>query len=76
MCEQLLPIHELEQLKWAVAALAEFDRSPGSYAGENAKNIKRGIQGRLDWVIRVLTAANEGMTYKGDEVPPEEKGDK
>ena len=60
MSEPLLPIVELENLKWAVAALAELDDRPGSYAQENRANAVRGIQLRLDWVLRNLKAAGEG----------------
>jgi len=60
MCEALTPIDELRNLKWSVIALANADRSPGSYGKENADNAARGIQCRLDWIIEQLTAAGEG----------------
>jgi hypothetical protein len=63
MCKQLLPIDELENIKWAVwavAQLAALDDRPGNYAQENRANAVRGIQLRLDWIIRNLKAAGEG----------------
>jgi len=60
MCVTLVPIQELENLKWAVVALAQLENTPGSYATENKANAARGIRERIDWIIRTLKAAGEG----------------
>ena len=65
MCEALSPIDELERLKWSVAALAELDSRPGSYAKENKANAALGIERRIDWVINTLKAAGEGKKNMG-----------
>lgn len=64
MCEPLMPVDELKNLKWAVSSLAEIN-SLGSYEHENAKNAARGIAARIDWVIRQLSAAGEGKKNMG-----------
>ena len=65
MCEPLLPIEELEALKFSVHALVHIDYHPGSYSAANGENACRGIVARLDWVIRTLGAANEGKKNMG-----------
>lgn len=59
MC-QLLPIEELENLKFAVASLAEMATEKGSYNRENARNAADGIRHRLNWVINQLKATGQG----------------
>ena len=53
--EQLDWMHELAQIKWAIASLAQVF-PPGSYDKENAQNAARGIQARLDWCIEQAKA--------------------
>jgi hypothetical protein len=60
MCEPLLPLHELKNLDFSIASLAELAGNPGSYERENAKNVARGIRERLAWVVANLEKANEG----------------
>jgi hypothetical protein len=65
MCEPLVPIDELRNLKWSIASLAELDNTPGSFALENKRNAARGIETRIDWIIRTLEAAGEGQKNCG-----------
>jgi hypothetical protein len=65
MCEVLVPLDELKALRWSIAALARGNRTPGSYDAENALNAARGIETRLDWVIRTLEKAGEGQRNMG-----------
>ena len=64
MCEPLLPIDELKSLKFAINALVD-GYPKGSYERENAMNAARGINSRLDWVIRQLSYAKEGRKNLG-----------
>ena len=65
MCEPLLPIEELENLKFSIAALAHDVSPKGSYQAENRKNAASGIENRIDWCIRMLKAAGEGKKNMG-----------
>ena len=58
MC-QLLPIDELENLKFAIVALASNHPS-GSFEKEMAENACKGIKARIDWILRQLKSAGEG----------------
>lgn len=52
-------LKELFELKFAVASLATLAGTPGSFERENAKNIVRGIERRIDYLhdsLRRLTA--------------------
>ena len=60
MC-QLLPIAELENLKWAISSLRMFGEK-GSNEKEVMNNAVRGICCRIDWVIENLKKSNEGKT--------------
>lgn len=65
MCEPLLPIEELEKLKWAVSSLAALGAEPGTHEKENRHNAADGIRSRLDWCIRQLNGAGEGRRNMG-----------
>jgi hypothetical protein len=65
MCEALLPIDELKNIKWSVIALVQSFAKPGTYESETAINAARGIQRRLDWVIANLQQAGEGKQNLG-----------
>lgn len=53
MC-QLTVKTELEQLRFAVSALASSCGEKGSHERENAANAARGIRARLDWCIQTI----------------------
>ncbi len=75
MCEPLLPIDELKNLRFAISALVENVGSPGSYERENAQNSGKGIKARLNWCIANLERAGEGKKNFGiDMYPVAEKG--
>ncbi len=64
MCEPLLPIDELKNLKWAISSLHDLHEK-GSTEREIFINAAHGIESRLDWVIRQLKAAKEGEKNMG-----------
>ena len=64
MSDPLLPIEELQSLKFGISALADlFER--GSYKRELALNAARGLEARIEWVIAQLEAAGEGKKNMG-----------
>jgi hypothetical protein len=63
--DALTPLDELKDLKFAVVSLAEVFSEAGSYRGAVFRSAVRGIDVRLDWVIRNLEAAGEGKRNKG-----------
>lgn len=67
MCEPLLPIEELKNLKWSITAITANCGQPGSYEREIAKLASIGFERRLDWVIANLNKAGEGRKNMGVE---------
>lgn len=66
--EPLTVEYELGNLVWAVQALAELGREPGSYERENARNAARGIVSRLEWCLeRVREGAGSAGVAKRKE---------
>jgi hypothetical protein len=64
MCEPLLPIDELKNLRWSVRSLIHLHQV-GSFEREIANNATRGIESRLDWIMRQLDGAGEGKKNMG-----------
>jgi hypothetical protein len=65
MPETLTPLIELRNLRWAIQSLAQMNSEPGSCEKENRANAARGIESRINWVIRTLEACGEGKTNAG-----------
>ena len=64
MSEPTLPIDALNDLRWAVRSLVYLQQQ-GSSEREIMDNATRGIESRIDWVIRQLKAADEGKRNMG-----------
>ncbi len=64
MCEPLLPIDALNNLKWAVQSLVNLHKA-GTWEKEIAENATREIVARIDWIRAQLAAAGEGRKNMG-----------
>lgn len=65
MCEPLLPITALKDLRFSIASFAATAGTPGSYERRNAEVYAKGLRAELDWCIAQLEAAGEGRKNMG-----------
>ena len=65
MCDPTLPIDELKELRFSISALSRIGHQKGSYDREISIMAGRGIEARINWIIRQLEAAGEGKKNMG-----------
>ena len=70
MCEPLLPIDALRDMKFSVSAMADLHER-GSFQRRQAACMSDGIRAKIDWIMAQLEAAGEGKRNMGAPAPIE-----